>query len=122
MAGFCREMSWMKNGIILTGKNSYFYRVKTDDVIIVGGFAPGLTGEGIYQSLVSGETAARIIMDETYIPVSLEKVFRYNWIQKKIMNILVRSGPFRMILHEMLIQFLNLPPVKRKIHHSFTGR
>jgi geranylgeranyl reductase family protein len=86
-----------------------------------GGFASSLTGEGIYQALVSGEAAARMIQDENYISEELEKVIRYNEIQRKILNWFIKAGPLRGIIHSILISALNFGPVKAKIHKGFTS-
>lgn len=86
-----------------------------------GGFASGLTGEGIYQALVSGEAAARKIMDPDGIYEPLEEVIRYNRIQRKIMKVFYYAGPARNLIHELLIALMGAGPVKRKIHKGFTA-
>lgn len=103
---------------------SYDYRgLKFDNVFLIGeagGFASGLTGEGIYQSLVSGETAARMIMDENYQSDTFQSVVRYNEIQYKIMKLLYRAGIFRGLIYELIVILMNNKRVKKKIHNSFS--
>jgi flavin-dependent dehydrogenase len=86
-----------------------------------GGFASGLTGEGIYQALVSGEAAARRILDPEHISEPLKTVIRYNSIQRKIMNVFYYAGPLRYLIHEVLLLLLNFGPIKKRLHRSFTA-
>ena len=86
-----------------------------------GGFASWLTGEGIYQCLVSGKAIAERILDDDHRSKELLDVIRYNEIQRKITKILIHAGPFRFILHELLILAMKSPFVKRKISGSFAG-
>jgi len=103
---------------------SYDYRgYKFGNIFLVGeagGFASGLTGEGIYQSLVSGEVAAKTILDKDYISEEINSVIRYNAIQLKIMKFLYRSGIFRKYIYELIVILLNNKWVKNKIHSSFS--
>jgi len=123
--------SWLKEkGISVEGAVyhsapiSYDYRgYKFENVFLVGeagGFASGLTGEGIYQSLVSGEVAAKTILDEDYTSEEINSVIRYNAIQLKIMKFLYRSGIFRKYVYELIVILLNNQKVKNKIHSSFS--
>lgn len=50
-----------------------------DNIFLVGdaaGLASGLTGEGIYPAIVSGETVARQIIDPRHAPVELQKMIK----------------------------------------------
>lgn len=103
---------------------SYDYRgYKFGNIFLVGeagGFASGLTGEGIYQSLVSGEVAAKTILDKDFISEEMNAVIRYNAIQLKIMKFLYKSGIFRKYIYELIVILLNNQKVKNKIHSSFS--
>lgn len=103
---------------------SYDYRgFKFNNIYLVGeagGFASGLTGEGIYQSLVSGEVAAKTILDKNYTSEDLKAVIRYNSIQLKMMNVFYRSGIFRSSIYELIVMLLNNKRVKARIHSSFS--
>jgi len=85
-----------------------------------GGFASGLTGEGIYQALISGEAAAELILDKDHESEALQAVIRYNSIQEKIMHFLHRSGMFRGAIQELIIILLNNKRIKAKINKSFS--
>lgn len=103
---------------------SYDYRgYKFGDTFLVGeaaGLASGFTGEGIYQSLTSGDTVARTIMDKNYESEEMESVLKYNSIQNKIMKFLHYAGPFRGTLHEMVVKALNNESIKKKINSGFS--
>jgi geranylgeranyl reductase len=103
---------------------SYDYRgYKFGNIFLAGeaaGLASGFTGEGIYQSLVSGQTVARTILDENYASEEMEAVLKYNRIQERILNFLVRSGPLKGLAHELIVGLLNNKRVKARIHRSFS--
>jgi geranylgeranyl reductase len=112
------------NAVYESAPISYDYRgFKFGNVFLVGeagGFASGLTGEGIYQSLVSGEAAAQTILDENHKSDDLNAVIRYNAIQHKILNVFVRAGFLRGSLQELVVALLNNKRVKAKINKSFS--
>lgn len=103
---------------------SYDYRgFKFGNIFLSGeaaGLASGFTGEGIYQSLVSGQTVARTILDKDYESEEMEAVLKYNAIQERILNVLLKSGPFKAWIHELIVIMLNNKWVKAKIHNSFS--
>ena len=103
---------------------SYDYRgYKFNNCFLAGeaaGMASGLTGEGIYQSLVSGKTAAETILDKNYTSQAMEAVIKYNLIQERIMNVILKAGPFRGWIHELIVILLNNKRVKAKISSSFS--
>ncbi len=72
----------VKNVVYESAPISYDYRgFKFGNVFLVGeagGFASGFTGEGIYQSLVSGGIAAKTILDENHQSEELDALIRYN--------------------------------------------
>jgi geranylgeranyl reductase len=68
------------------------------NVYLVGeaaGLASGLTGEGIYQALVSGSEIAKLILNENYKPEQLRQVLKYNKFQNRILHYLNLLGPTR---------------------------
>jgi geranylgeranyl reductase len=103
---------------------SYDYRgYKFNNCFLAGeaaGMASGLTGEGIYQSLVSGKTVAETILDKNYTSQEMEAVIKYNAIQERIMNVLLKVGPFREWIHELIVMLLNNKRIKAKINTSFS--
>jgi geranylgeranyl reductase len=114
----------IKNAVYHSAAISYDYRgFRFGNVFLVGeagGFASGLTGEGIYQSLVSGEVAAKTILNNNHTSDEMNAVIRYNAIQLKIMKFLYRSGIFRKYIYELIVILLNNQRVKNKIHSSFS--
>ncbi len=103
---------------------SYDYQgVRFGNIFLIGeaaGMASGLTGEGIYQSMVSGQEAARMILDPQYVPVQLDKVLRYNSIQHKIMKLFKSSHIVRNFLHELLLVAMNNNRIKKFIRTAFS--
>lgn len=103
---------------------SYDYRgFRFNNIFLVGeagGFASGLSGEGIYQALVTGEAAARTIMDNSYVSPALRKVILYNRNLEKVMMLFRRAGYSRKILHNLIIQLLSNKTVKKGIRNTFT--
>ncbi len=103
---------------------NYDYRgVRFGNIYLIGeaaGMASGLTGEGIYQSLVSGQEVARLIINPDYVSDQLDKALRYNSIQHKIMDLFNWSHTLRNFLHELLLMAMNNNRVKRFIRYSFS--
>lgn len=103
---------------------NYDYKgIRFDHTYLVGeaaGMASGLTGEGIYQSLVSGQEAARMILDPEYISEPLQKVLKYNAIQNRIMRIFNSSELLRSGIHELLLMAMNSNTIKKFIRSFFS--
>ena len=114
----------VKNARYESAPISYDYRgFKFGNIFLVGeagGFAPGLTGEGIYQSLVSGEAAAQTILDNNHEPEELNAVIKYNSVQHKILRVFSKAGIFLSPIHELIIILLNNKHIKAKINSSFS--
>ena len=124
---------WLgENGIDISGAKydsypiSYDYRgYKFGNIFLAGeaaGLASGLTGEGIYQSLVSGKVVAETILDGNYSSKELEEVVRYNTIQEKVLKWFLRAGMFRGMIFELIVILLNNKRFKAMINHSFSGK
>lgn len=93
-----------------------------NNVFLVGeaaGLASGLTGEGIYQSLVSGQEVANMILDPGYRSHSLEEVFKYNRVLKRVMLLFKIAGPIRGLIYEFFISLMNRKWLKDKINSHF---
>lgn len=103
---------------------SYDYRgLKFDNIYLVGdaaGMGSGLTGEGIYQSLVSGMEVVRYIRGESQESDEMKAVIRYNRIQEKLMIFLLRIGPFRKLIYELIIMLMNNKRFKNRINKGFS--
>lgn len=73
-------------------------------VFLVGdaaGLASPLTGEGINPAFVSGETAARTIIDTNYKPDQLERIVKLHRSHKKMLNTASKSRILSTILSEI---------------------
>jgi geranylgeranyl reductase family protein len=103
---------------------SYDYRgVQFGNIFLVGeaaGLANGLTGEGIYQSLVSGQEVARMILDPQYISQPLKIVLKYNRILHRIKVLFRLAGPLKGLLHELLLILMTRKRIKQKINANFS--
>lgn len=67
---------------------------KFNNIFLVGdaaGLASGLTGEGIYQALVSGEEVAKMIIDENYVSEKMKAIIKKKNIQNYVFNFLKES-------------------------------
>ncbi len=55
------------------------------------GLASGLTGEGIYPAIVSGETVANTIVDGQYNPVQLNRILKKQSLHNRVLGLAGRS-------------------------------
>ena len=67
------------------------------------GLASALTGEGMYPAIVSGETAARSILDSSYKADSLNRLIRKQQNHRQLLKISGRSDTICTFTMEMLI-------------------
>jgi geranylgeranyl reductase len=122
---------WLAEKGIDTGKAeyqsapiSYDYRgLRFGNIFLAGeaaGVASGLTGEGIYQSMVSGREVARYILGSDEVSDEMKFVLKYNRIQLRIMKFLVYAGPLRGIVHELIIMMMNNKRFKEKVNRGFS--
>ena len=104
---------------------SYDYRGwDFDPVFLAGeaaGLASGLTGEGIYQALVSGRAVADKILKKRDTFPEIDRILRYNAIQHKFLGFLIKSGPFRnLILNGILLYLKANKKMKKKVSRTLT--
>lgn len=100
-----------------------FRGLRFNNIYLVGdaaGIGSGLTGEGIYQSLVTGVEVAEYICGRTDESDEFKYVQRYNRIQEKIMMFLIRIGPLRKIVFELIIILMNNKRFKNRINNGFS--
>ena len=83
------------------------------------GLASWFTGEGIYQSLVSGQEIARMITDPRYDPVMLQQALKYNRILERIVGLFLLAGPLKGLLQEFLIFLMNRKKIRDRINAGF---
>jgi geranylgeranyl reductase len=75
------------------------------NIFLVGdaaGLASGLTGEGIYPAIVSGESVARAIVDPHFIPVDLQKMIKNHSRHRRMASVLGRKQIFSTVLAELV--------------------
>ena len=105
---------------------AYDYRgVKFGNIFLVGeaaGLASGFTGEGIYQSLVSGQEVANMIVDPMHKTDKLDQVLKYNRVLERVMAVFRWAGPLRGMLQEFLIILMNKEWLRKKINSQFTSK
>ena len=103
---------------------AYDYKgVKFDNTFLVGeaaGLASGFTGEGIYQSLVSGQEVARMILDPMHKADKLDQVLKYNRILERVMALFRWAGPLRGALQEFLVILMNNAWLRKKVNAQFS--
>jgi flavin-dependent dehydrogenase len=103
---------------------SYDFRgLKFGNIYLVGeaaGLGSGLSGEGIYQALVSGEETARMIMDPDYMSEPLKRVIRFNALQYRFMRVLYRAGIFRGMMMELIICLMKNDRIRKRVSAAFS--
>jgi len=78
---------------------------KFGNVFLTGdaaGLASSITGEGIYEALVSGEEIAKMILDSNYIPEKLNSIIMLNKIRDVLSVIMKHSGLLRVLEFEFV--------------------
>ncbi len=125
-------LDWMKEKGLDPGEAdlesypiAYDYRgVKFGNVFLVGdaaGLASGFTGEGVYQSLASGEEVARMILDPSHQADLLGEVVKYNRILEKVMGVFRCSGPLKGALQDFLVFLMNRKWIRKRVNAGFSG-
>jgi len=79
-----------------------------------GGFVSGLTGEGIYQALISGEEIGKIILDKNYKSEKIDELLKIKKKHNRLINFLIRCGKFRTISFYIGVLLLKIPYFKKK--------
>jgi flavin-dependent dehydrogenase len=123
---------WLQEREIDPGKSklesypiSYGYHgVQFDHIFLVGeaaGLASGFTGEGIYQSLVSGQEVASTILDPAHDTKLLKEVIKYNRDVFRVWKAFRMFGPLKGVLHELLVFLMNRKWIRDKINSGFSN-
>ncbi len=76
-----------------------------NNIFLIGdaaGLASGLTGEGIYPAIVSGETVARCIINPLFNPVELKKMIINHTRHRRMVSFLGKNKYFSAILAELV--------------------
>jgi len=112
------------DAILESSPISYDFRgFRFNNIFLAGeaaGLASGLSGEGIYQSLVSGLEVAKMIMDPGYDPAPIRSVVRFNRIQNRFMRALYLSGIFRGLVIEMILLLMKNRYIRTRVSNAFS--
>jgi len=84
------------------------------------GLASGLTGEGIYQALVSGEEIAKSILDKNYESEKIKDLLETKIKHDKLMHFLISCGIFRTLIFHTGRMLVKIPYFKNKATNSLT--
>jgi flavin-dependent dehydrogenase len=107
-------VEWLgKNKIDVAGAAYQGYAINYDyrgsrfgNVFLIGdaaGLASGLTGEGIYQAIVSGEEAAKSILDSGYGSPQLDELLRTKALHNSAMHRVLKMGALRNLFFASLV-------------------
>lgn len=80
-----------------------------------GGFASVLTGEGIYQALISGEEIGKIILNKNYHSHKIDDLINLQIKHHKILDRLVKAGKFRPLLIDASKYLLKFKSFRKKV-------
>lgn len=84
-----------------------------------GGFTSGLTGEGIYFAMVSGEEIAKKILDPSYTQPELSRILRIKHRHEKLLGWLAKGGIRQRVLHELAVLATRNPWMANKAVELF---
>ncbi len=103
---------------------TYDYRgYRFGNIFLAGeaaGFVSGLTGEGIYAALVSGEEIARMILDPSHTEENIRVVLHYKKVQDNFLWLLHVAGPLRQIIFNTILYLMNNKRFNRKVTNGFS--
>ncbi|MCL2791125.1 MAG: NAD(P)/FAD-dependent oxidoreductase [Desulfobulbus sp.] len=105
--GFRLDSRAIRAGLI----NYDFRGVRFDRIWLVGdaaGLASGLTGEGIYPALVSGQAVARMILDPGYTDNDLVQLVARHRHHRQMVSLAVRNRWLRRLLVETMAMLLRI--------------
>jgi geranylgeranyl reductase len=77
---------------------------KFGNIFLVGeaaGLTYGLTGEGIYPALASGEEIAKLIINKNFKPELIPKILRKKKMQEMVVSILTKNKRLGFLLHNL---------------------
>jgi geranylgeranyl reductase len=105
--GFLLNPDAIRGGLV-----NFDYRgVRFDRTWLVGdaaGLASGLTGEGIYPALISGQAVARMILDSGYVATELTGLVKKHKQHCQIVTLASKHQHLCSLLMEMLVVLLRL--------------
>jgi len=95
--------------------NSDFQGCFFDNIFLVGdaaGLASGLTGEGIYPAIVSGEAVAKKILEPTYQAPEIAAMVRKQRQHRRVIELSGKSPFFCSLLMEWLVLLLRMKLIR----------
>ena len=141
---FCKDKTNHKERLIY---NYLLYKLKKDEQIIkdeikyldkedydykghrfknkflvgdAGGFASGLTGEGIYFAIKSGEDVAKQILNKQYKQVNIEHILKTKQFEEEILDSLQVNKTITEIEFELLNLLLNSKWIDKEVLNNLT--
>lgn len=88
------------------GRINFDYRgFRFKNIFLIGdaaGLASGLTGEGIYPAIISGEEVARCIVHPGFNPVDLQKMIKNHTRHRRLVSLLGKNNLLATFLAEMI--------------------
>jgi geranylgeranyl reductase len=122
-------LQWLETrGIDVKGGSYEFYPLNSDyqgmcfgNIFLVGdaaGLVTNFTGEGIYPAVLSGREVAKKIINQDYLP-DVRSLLTKHRFQRRVVNMLIRTGKYRFLLHELIIEILNFRPLRKFSRKTF---
>ena len=100
------HQGWQFNNIFLVGD--------------AGGFTPGLTGEGIYYAMISGQEVAKKIIDPYYSFPQIKRILKKKNNQEKLLHLMqMRAAPLG-VYYKILLSLFKYKWATRKIVDFFS--
>jgi geranylgeranyl reductase family protein len=120
---------WLRKNDIDVSKGKYeayslnydYQEIHFENKFLIGdaaGLIYKFTGEGIYPALVSGEEAAKKIMDNNY-KLRLDNILKKKRKQDFIASTLMKMGILRIIGHELIVWSLKYKILRNKVIKLF---
>ena len=121
---------WLKKNKIDVSKGKFeaapinydFQNYKFGNIFLIGdaaGLASGITGEGIYQAVVSGEEIAKKIINKKYNLKKIQGLIKLKKRSNKTMKAALNLGPFRMVAYECFNFLLKTKRFLKKFLREF---
>lgn len=83
------------------------------------GFASGLTGEGMYYAMVSGEEVAKQIINNRFKSTKIDEILEIKKEHERVLSLLEFSGPLRVIEYELIAALMKNKFIDKKIIELF---
>ncbi len=103
---------------------AYDYRgYRFGNIFLAGeaaGMASGLTGEGIFAALASGEDVARLILNPAHTDKKILSVLHYKKVQDNFLWLLHVAGPFRQIIFNTILYLMSNKRFNHKVADGFS--